>query len=95
MDVAKILITITPEEKSAFGDWELPERVGVERAIKYFYWYGLELASRVLIDYGDELTIGAELADIKETIEALAKERGEVILTNDEMAPCGVSWERA
>lgn len=85
---------ITKKEADAFGRWELPKRVAVGTAKKYFYWYGLELASRVMLEYGDDLTVGSELKDIRETIAALDKEEGEVILTNDDMAPCGVAWER-
>lgn len=94
MDIEKILLTTTAEEKHAFLEWEMPKRVGAERAIKYFYWLGQQLASSVMIWYGDEQTIGAELADIRDTIKALEGESGEVILTNNEMSPCGVTYER-
>lgn len=94
MDAGKILLTTTAEEKTTFGEWGLPRVVSVETAIKYFYWLGVELASRVLLLYGDEQTIGAELADIRDTIRALEREQGEVILKANDMTPCGVVYER-
>lgn len=76
-----------------FDEWELPVCVSVEEARGYFYWLGLELASNVMRYYGDEQTIGAELADIRDTLKALEKEEGEVIIATNDMSPCGVAYE--
>lgn len=78
-----------------FENWELPRRVSVGVAKQYFHWLGLELAHQVMCEWGDEQTIGAELEDIKETLEALQGEQGEVIIDNCEMSLCGVAFERA
>lgn len=79
---------------SGFEHWELPKRVPVEVAERYFYWLGTELAKSVMLYYGDEQTVGAELVDIRDTLKALQGERGEVIIKENEMAPCGVVYER-
>lgn len=86
--------TATAAERTIFAAMELPKVVPVETAIKYFYWLGLELAGNVMLYYGDDLTIGAELKDIRDTLQALDKEQGKVRLTNNDMAPCGVVYER-
>lgn len=95
-DISKIIIETTAEDKIYFGDLSLDEPVEMDRrtAIKFFYWYGIELASRVMIFYGDELTIGDELNDIRETLEWLGKNKAEKgMLCEDPMSACNVMWK--